>query len=227
MKRIALFGGSFNPPHSGHFEAGENFREELGVDEVWFLFSINTHKDPSVYESTDHRIAMGEILNKNYPDMPFVMSGVQDELGTHITYEVLEELQKRHPDYEFVWVMGADNLISFHTWEHFDDILEQYQLAIINRVGYEEKAKNSYAALSYPHLMRSSPEELKQEGNGWCFFDTAPIDMSSSNLLERMRAGETKFEGPFQEVADYILHHGLYGIEQDTDREHCPEIVPD
>ena len=100
-KRVILFGGSFNPPHPGHFESGKAACEALGADEVWFLFSINTHKDPANYEDTHHLIAMGEILKKHYADMPFVMSSVQHEMGTHITYEVLEELSRRHPDHEF------------------------------------------------------------------------------------------------------------------------------
>lgn len=85
MKRIALFGGSFNPPHPGHFDMAKYIYETLGVDEIWFLFSENWQKDASKYASAEDRMEMGRILARHYPAMPFVMSGIQDELGTHIT----------------------------------------------------------------------------------------------------------------------------------------------
>lgn len=221
-KRVVLLGGSFNPPHPGHFEFGKSACQELGADEVWLLFSINTFKDPSAYEKTEDLVAMGEMLKKHYEEVPFVLSTVQHELGTHITFEVLEELSKRNPDTEFIWCMGADNLINFHTWEHFDDVIENYQLAIINREPYTADAKQSYTALSYPHLKRSSVEEMQEEGTGFCFFEMPPVNMSSSNFLSKLRAGQTEFDGPFQEVADYIVEKGLYGVRPKIDL-----IIPD
>lgn len=226
QKRVILLGGSFNPPHPGHFEFGKSACKELGADEVWLLFSINTFKDPSAYEDPEHLLAMGELLKTHYDDVPFVLSTIQHELKTHITYEVLEELSRRNPDTEFIWVMGADNLIKFHTWEHFEDIIEHYQLAVINRNGYNDEARSSYTALSYPHLKRSGLQELQEEKTGFCFFEMPPVDMSSSNLLERLRAGQRQFDGAFQDVADYIVEHGLYGVnvsENDCDNDHEPE----
>jgi nicotinate-nucleotide adenylyltransferase len=212
-KKVALFGGSFNPIHPGHIEAGKFFHEELGVDEVWFLFSINTHKDPKNYESPEALVEMGEMLKKHYPDMPFIMSTVQHELGTHITYEVLEELSRRNPDTQFTWVMGADNLLRFHEWENYDDIIENYPLAIIDRAPYTEQAMQSYTILSYPHLMRSSKEELQAEGTGWHFFEAPKMELSSSAFLKQLRNGQREFEGPLQEIADHIVEKGLYGIK--------------
>ncbi len=56
MKKIALLGGSFNPPHEGHFEMAKYIQQALGVDEVWFLFSVNWQKDSSKYASIEHRM---------------------------------------------------------------------------------------------------------------------------------------------------------------------------
>ncbi|MGB1077435.1 MAG: adenylyltransferase/cytidyltransferase family protein, partial [Bdellovibrionales bacterium] len=74
MKTVVLFGGSFNPPHVGHFEMAKYIYQTLSIDEVWFLFSHNVDKDPSIYAPLEHRMAMGEILNEQYRDYPFVMS---------------------------------------------------------------------------------------------------------------------------------------------------------
>lgn len=216
-KRVVLLGGSFNPPHPGHFEFGKSAGQELGADEVWLLFSINTFKDPSAYENTEDLVAMGEMLKTHYPEVPFKLSTVQHEMGTHITFEVMEELSRRHPETEFIWCMGADNLIKFHTWEHFDDLIENYQLAVINREPYTADAKNSETVRTYPHLKRSSIEELQAEGTGFCFFEMPPINVSSSNYLSLLRGGQTEFDGPFQEVADYIVKKQLYGVKPKID----------
>lgn len=212
MKQIALLGGSFNPPHTGHFEMAQYIHDTLHVDEVWFLFSENWQKDTLSYASAEHRMAMGTILSKHYPDKPFVMSGIQDELGTHKTYEVLTELSKRFPDDRFIWVMGADNLASFHTWEQYEEIITHFPIAVVDRPPYTNKALNSETARAFTALKKENPATLKNEKAGWAFLDNPKIDMSSSALLKELYAGRTQFNGPFQDVADYIRENKLYGL---------------
>lgn len=213
MKNIALFGGSFNPPHPGHFEMAKYIYETLGVNEVWFLFSLNWQKDKKAYEATHHRMKMGQILaDTHYSDLPFVMSDIQDQLGTHMTYSVLEALRKKHPDLNFIWVMGADSLESFHTWEDSDKIIENYPIAVLDRPGSTEKAKSSYTALTYPHLQTSKAADLCTVNSGWHFLNNPQIDLSSSHLLKQLHAGAENFDLRFQPVAEYIKDNGLYNL---------------
>lgn len=213
MKKIALFGGSFNPPHEGHFEVAQHLKQTLDVDEVWFLFSVNWQKDASVYASLAHRMEMGRIMARHYPDMPFVMSDIEEDLGTHITCHVLKGLREKFPEHHFTWVMGADNLASFHTWQNFDYIIENFPIAILDRPSYTDKAKASFTALTYPHLRVGNPTELAERNNGWCFMSSPMVDLSSSHILKQLRAGKTDFGDKFQDIADYIVRHGLYGIQ--------------
>ncbi len=220
MKTVALFGGSFNPPHLGHFEMARYIYETLGVDEVWLLFSTNWQKDSNQYASVEHRMAMGRILVEQYPDIPFVLSDIQDKLGTHITHEVLTMLTEKNPDTRFVWTMGADNLESFHTWENFEKIIENFPIAVVDRPPYTEKAQQSYAALAYAYLQKSSPEDLVRNKNGWCFLDNPQIDISSSDLRIQFQKSQFQFERRFQKVANYIVEQGLYGTKR-------PDQTPD
>ncbi len=212
MKKIALFGGSFNPPHPGHFEMAKYIYEILSVDEVWFLFSENWQKDSAEYAPAVHRMEMGRILARHYPNMPFVMSGIQDELGTHMTYDVLRELRKRYPEDRFIWTMGADNLASFHTWENSEDIVRNFPIAVVDRPPYTNDALNGPTALKFHFLRASSPRQLLDMDKGWCFLGNPQIELSSRDLLQRLRNGKTNFDSPFQDVADYIRQHGLYGL---------------
>lgn len=212
MRTVALFGGSFNPPHPAHFKMAKYLKEALGVDEVWFLYSVNWQKDAANYASLEQRMEWGRMIARHYPDMPFVMSDIENELGTHITYEVLTELTTRFPDTRFVWTMGADNLASFHTWRNFEYIIENHPIAIVDRPPYTEDARKSFTALSYAHLQADDPRALAETGTGWIFLNNPLIDMSSSNLLSRLRAGERVFEEEFQDVADDIRAKKLYGV---------------
>lgn len=215
-KKIALFGGSFNPPHPGHFEMAKHIYDSLGVDEIWFLFSKNWQKDVSKYAPIEHRMEMGRILALHYPEMPFVMSDIQEELGTHITYEVLNELKHRFPDDQFVWVMGADNLATFHTWENHEDIIRNFPIAVVDRPPYTDAALAGPTALKFEFLRAASPRDLAGNHRGWCFLENPRIDMSSSGLLRQLQAGVTEFDSAFQDVANYIRAHKLYDVLEVT-----------
>lgn len=199
--------------------------ETLSVDEVWLLLSVNWQKDASKYASLEHRMEMGRIMARHYPDTPLVISDIEESLGTHYTSGVLKGIQEKFPDDRFIWVMGADNLASFHTWEKSADIIENFPIAIVDRPGYAVKALQSYTALSYPHLQITDSTDLATRKNGWAFMNAPLFDVSSSNLLNEMRAGKTVFGGPFQDVADYILKHELYGIKRAKDE--APQLRVD
>lgn len=212
MKTVALFGGSFNPPHTGHFEMACHIHEILGVDEVWFLVSNNWQKDETTYAPMAHRMEMGRLLAAHYPNKPFIMSDIQETLGTHITADVLAALRNKHPNTQFIWVMGADNFATLHTWERYADIIEATPLAIMDRPPYTEQAKQSPVANAYAALKLDDPKALLSAKSGWCFINNPEIDMSSSGLLSALRGGQNKFGNAFDDVAKYIKHHGLYGI---------------
>lgn len=216
MKQIALFGGSFNPPHHGHFEMAKYIYETLNVDEVWFLFSENWQKDLAQYESIEHRMAMGHILAEQYPDYPFVMSDVQHRLQTDITYDVLCHLREQHADKQFTWVMGADSLSNFHTWDDYGEVLQNFHVAVVDRPGFTQQALASPTALQYSFLKASSPRDLKGRKAGWCFLNNPLIDESSSGILKQLRAGEDTFDTRFQAIADYIKKHNLYSVHAEN-----------
>lgn len=212
MKTIALFGGSFNPPHDGHFEMAKFIYESLKADEIWLLFSVNHLKDPAKYAPLEHRLAMGEIMKKHFTDTPIVLSDIEEQLGTHITYDVLSKLKVKFPNHRFVWVMGADNLATFHKWENWDKIMEEFPVVVIDRPPYGDSAEKSEAALTYAYLRQNDAATVTSSGHGWSYLKGPLYNISSTHLLEEMHAGRTQFDGTFQDVADYIREKGLYGI---------------
>lgn len=214
MKTIALFGGSFNPAHPGHFETAAYVHQALGVDEVWFMFSLNKLKNIATYAPLHHRMTMADIMAKHYPGKPFVMSDIEERIGTHRTCDVIAGIKALYPNDKFIWTMGADNLENFHLWENHDQIINTCPIAILDRPGYTEKARGGVTAKAYSHLEVADAKDLLTAQKGWFFLNNPPVDMASSNLLTLVRAGERKFPGPLQEIVDYILLHGLYNVDQ-------------
>jgi len=216
MKRVALLGGSFNPPHPGHFDMARIVHQTTGADEIWLLFSLNTEKDPADYAPLAHRMEMARLLASHYKDVPIVLSTFQEDMGVHITSDVLKAARDNHPDTEFIWVMGTDNLIGFHTWEEYDDILHSFPCLILRREPYTSDAMLSVTATKFPELRQPDAETLMKEGKGWLVLTNDPVNISSSGFLRDLRAGKRQFDGLLQEIADYSLAHGLYGMPPKT-----------
>lgn len=205
MKNVVLFGGSFNPPHIGHFEMAKYITQALSVDEVWFLFSHNIDKDPAIYAPLHHRIAMGEILMEEYKEYPFVMSDAEYQTGTHLTADVLPKIEEAYPDHKFIWAMGADNLTHFHLWDGYQRIIENYPMVLFNRTTYNNKTCPAFE--SYASYMRPQAESLLQDKNGIHFLSNSHVDLSSTEIRETIKSGKNL---QHSDLSDYITSNSLY-----------------
>jgi nicotinate-nucleotide adenylyltransferase len=225
QKTVALFGGSFNPPHEGHFAMASYIHQTLKVDETWMLFSQNPDKDPAAYPSLEHRMNMAKIMARHY-DVSLVLSDqeaeIAKEIGRNDTYYILEGLQKRFPENKFIFVMGADTFAGFHLWKEQDDILNEYIVAVVDRPGYTEKALTSSTAIEFAEtkINITQPENLRQAQSGWCFLNNPQVDVSSSGIVRQFAEGRTEFDGHFNEIAEYVYEHGLYGTNKAVNSGH-------
>ncbi len=212
MKAAGVFGGSFNPIQNGHFSMADYFNKTLRPDSLTMIFSTNRLKDPDAYVSLEHRLEMARILSRHYPDIPLVLSDIENQIGTNETYHVLHALQAQSPDTRLIWIMGTDNLIGFDRWVKSDDIFNDFSIALINRPPYTDDPAAQATLARFRHLEKKKPEDLKDGTPGWILLDNPKIQISSTELLARLRAGETQFEGGFSDVADYIRLNRLYGL---------------
>ena len=118
--RVGLFGGSFNPPHAGHAHVSHSARVGLQLDFVWWL--VTPQNPNKVVKPTPmaERIAQCEALA---PGRHTVVSGIEEALGTRITYDSLKALKIRFPHIDFVWISGMDNALGMHEWHHWRELL--------------------------------------------------------------------------------------------------------
>lgn len=142
--KVGLLGGSFNPAHEGHLHITRMCLTSLGLDRAWWLVSpgnpLKPEKGMAPYED---RFASAEELAR---DPRIVVSGIERELGTRYTADTLIALTERFADVNFVWLMGADNMLQFPKWRNWREILEMVPVAVYPRPGYTMKARLSPVA---------------------------------------------------------------------------------
>ncbi len=142
--RVGLMGGTFNPPHAGHALVSEIARKRLQLDQVWWLVTPgNPLKAHNGLPPLASRMAACRALANAAHTR---ISGIERDIGTAFTAETLAYLRRRHPAVQFVWIMGADNLASFHRWQQWRRIASTMPIAVVNRPGWHLKALSSPAA---------------------------------------------------------------------------------
>jgi nicotinate-nucleotide adenylyltransferase len=131
--KIGLFGGSFNPPHAAHRAASLMALKRLGLDRVWWLVSPgNPLKDTSALPPLADRVAAAQELAA-HPRID--VTGLEAAIGTRYSFDTLQWLRRRLPAVHFVWIMGADNLATFHHWQNWRGIAALMPIAVIDREG--------------------------------------------------------------------------------------------
>ncbi|HMQ11161.1 MAG TPA: nicotinate-nicotinamide nucleotide adenylyltransferase [Oligoflexia bacterium] len=136
-KTIGFFGGSFSPPHYGHFLAACYAFKQYNLDEVWFCPSF---KHALGKESWDFnfRMQLCQALILGFENQ-FKVSDIESSSETDgKTYNTLQLLKKVHPYYNFKLVIGSDILQQKDLWYRFEDIEKDFGLCLVPREKYSE-----------------------------------------------------------------------------------------
>lgn len=142
--RIGLLGGSFDPPHRGHVHITETALRRVGLDKVWWLVSPGNPLKQRGPAALDRRVAASNRLIDRHPDI--VATDLESRMGTRYTADTIRKLRRIYPGVRFVWLMGADNLIEFHRWQHWTEIFQMIPIAVLARPGNQVRAGLSIAA---------------------------------------------------------------------------------
>jgi nicotinate-nucleotide adenylyltransferase len=143
-RRIGLLGGSFNPAHDGHRDISLQALRRLGLDEVWWLVSPQNPLKPIAGMAPFAARLAGARAVAHHPRIR--VTGIEAELGTTYTAEMLPRLMRRFPNARFVWLMGADNLIQIASWRDWTWIFHTVAIAVFDRPNYSLKALSCTAA---------------------------------------------------------------------------------
>ena len=136
MAKIGLYFGSFNPIHVGHIQVALRICEKANFDEVWFVPSpLNPHKSEETLIPADFRLKWVSMALKNQAKMSCcdIEFSLPKPSYTHKTVVELYQIYKEH---QFELIMGADNLHSFHNWQHAEELAQMCPLNVYPRPGY-------------------------------------------------------------------------------------------
>ena len=181
--RVGVMGGTFNPPHDGHALISGTALRRLGLDQLWWLVTPgNPLKHNNGLPSSADRMALCRELAD---DRHMRITAFEEDLRTPYTAATLAFLTRRFPGVRFVWIMGADNLASFHRWQQWRDIAGRVPIAVVDRPGWHLRALASPAA----QWMRRSfvPEARaatlpRHSAPAWSFL-TGPLSKLSSTEI--------------------------------------------
>jgi nicotinate-nucleotide adenylyltransferase len=191
--RIGLFGGTFDPPHAAHRRACLLAMNRIGLDRVWWLVTPgNPLKDTHGLAPLQERIAAARALAR-HPRID--VTDLEAEIGTRYTYETIRYLVRRCPQVHFVWIMGGDNLRSFHRWQRWRDIASLVPIAVVDRLGPSLYATAGVAgqALAQARIPESAARTLPQRPPpAWIYLHGLKSPLSSTAL----RAARTLLDGP-------------------------------
>ena len=194
MIRTGIFGGSFNPIHNGHILLARQLREKAGLDEVWLMVSPqNPLKQAADLLDDTLRMEMARLA------LDGVEGIVASDYEMHLprpsyTWNTLQALSKDYPDREFVLLMGGDNWEHFDRWYHYEDIMANYPIFVYPRRG----------------LRREECGGRSENTPGIELIEAELLDISSTEIRERIKAGKGIRRLVPKAVADYIKEKGLY-----------------
>jgi nicotinate-nucleotide adenylyltransferase len=181
--RIGLFGGTFDPPHAAHRAACLLAMRRLDLDRVWWLVTPgNPLKDTRGLAPLAERVAAARAL-AHHPHID--VTDFEAKLDIHYTFETVSYLVRRCHGVRFVWIMGADNLRSFHRWQRWRDIAALVPIAIIDRLGPSlyaaaSAAGQTFARVRLPETAAKTLPERKPPA--WIYLHGLKSPLSSTAL---------------------------------------------
>lgn len=192
--KIGIFGGSFNPIHSGHAIIAHHIITSGAVDRLWLMVSpVNPLKADHERQVADtDRLRMAEMVTRPLENVE--TSAFEFTMPTpSYTIDTLNALQAKFPDDELYLVIGADNWTVFDRWRNSEEILAKYHVLIYPRLGHDVVI----------------PEALRDRVT---LVNAPIIELSSTAVRERLAHGlSVRYYVP-DEVLGYIERKGLYRI---------------
>ena len=199
MTRIGVLGGTFDPVHIGHLVVGEEARDRLELDRLVFMPAGSPRlKEHAPLASAVQRLEMVR-LAVGEDEASDVSRQEVDRQGSTYTVDTIAELRDQLAESDQIYFMvGMDALEQFNRWKEPERLLEMCNLVAVNRVGHQRVDVNDFVG------------RFPQAGPGLTLLTVPRLEISSTDIRNRVRDGRSiRYLTPAP-VVDYIRREGLY-----------------
>lgn len=200
MASIGLFGGSFDPVHNGHLHIARAFADETGCHSVIFLPAGDPYHKQGKRTAAAHRLEMAALAAQ--ADERFAASDA-DIVRSGATYSIdtVQIFRQHFPAAELWWLMGADSLMTLHTWKNWTSFVRQTRIAVA--------ARADAALAAAPGPLQAWIAGALAEGS-LKILGAQAYDLSSTRIRAAIAQGQDTSAWLPEPVAAYIRRHGLY-----------------
>ncbi len=199
MKRLGIFGGTFNPPHKGHLYIAEQARLKAGLDKVFFIPCGNPpHKSVEGEVDALKRLEMTALAIEDNPNFELCDIEVKSSEKSY-TANTLKQLKEVYPDRELCFIVGGDSLNDLEGWYHPEVIFSLAELVAVSRKDLDNSAAQEKAKL------------YREKYNAKItLVEVIPMDISSSQIRDCIRNGENVAPFINDKVLNYIKLNNIY-----------------
>lgn len=195
MGYTAIFGGTFNPLHIGHYEMLEALQNDQSIEEIWIMPDrIPPHKECDYMPSDTDRINMCQIVADDFSKAKLCLVEFERE-GKSYSYDTVVELKEKYPQKDFVFVCGGDMFLYFPKWYRYEDLMKLLPFYVFSRATDDKKAFENAVKEFFNMGMRLA-------------FNGSKISNISSTMFRNSKQKELL---P-QKVYDYIKEKGIYNV---------------
>ena len=192
-RQVGLLGGSFDPVHRAHLELARRARDQLDLDEIWWVPAHQPpHKTDRMLTPADHRVEM--VRRAIAGERGFVLCTWEvDRPRVHATVDTVDALRRRHRDCNFHLLLGEDSFRALERWIEPQRLASLCDFVVLGRGPVADQPQRALGA-----RVR------------WLTGERLPV--SASEIRETLRRGDETEEVP-ADVMEYIRAHGLYAAE--------------
>ncbi len=219
MKRVAFYGGSFDPLHNGHLSIARRLTEVFSLDEFWFVPAFHApHKKGKSVTSPFCRYAMIALATNSEPKIKISTVELNAPEKPY-TFETLLKLKTELADAHIFFVMGADSWEEFTTWRVWETVLTVVNIIVVTRPGYAiefshvtDQIGSRIVDVRAENQLRITNYELRGTENERIYItDAVEMDVSATEIRQKIRDNKSDWRDFVpQEVAKYIEKYEIY-----------------
>lgn len=202
MKKIAFFGGSFNPPNNSHINIAKLAIKKFNLDNVYFVPVGNYYKKDGLID-VKYRYEMLKIATKNCINMK-VSDITLKETNNLKAIDIFKKIKQLYSNDDIYYIMGADNFLNILNWKNATELISNFKIIIIGRDNIDLK---SYILKS--ELLKDNIDNFYVINNLDEASDNQDV-FSSTYIRTKIKNGESISKLTNEEVIEYIEENKLY-----------------